>query len=62
MPARGIDILAIPAGSLCVVNELAGEVWFADRTPQRQWLRDAELDAWAATVTDHAQHRPPEPE
>lgn len=59
MPVRGIDVLTVPAGSLCIVNELAGEVWFADRVPQRQWLADAELDAWAATVTDHAAHRPP---
>jgi hypothetical protein len=47
---RGIDILQIPEGTLCVVNALAGEVWMAQGYPQRRWLKDAEDDAWAATV------------
>ena len=44
-----IDPLRIPPGTLCYVSELAGEVWFWDRPPQRQWLRDAEEDAYDAT-------------
>jgi len=46
----GIDVLSIPPGTLCVVNALAGEVWMAQGYPQRRWLADMELDAWAATV------------
>lgn len=55
-----IDSLKIPPGTLCYVNELAGEVWMAQGVPAIRWLYDAELDAWAATVTDYGP-RPPIP-
>lgn len=48
--ARSIDTLQIPEGTLCYINARAGEVWLAQGSPQRRWLRDMDEDAKAATA------------
>jgi hypothetical protein len=47
-----VDTLLIPKGTLCYVNALEGEVWMAQGVPQRRWLHDMEVDAWAATINE----------
>lgn len=53
-----MDVLRVPPGTLCYIDALAGEVWMAQGSPQRRWLHDLELDAWAATVTEYGPARP----
>jgi hypothetical protein len=42
----------LPPGTLCYVNELAGEVWLSQGNPQRRWLADLLEDAEDATARE----------